>query len=91
MTISPIIGIRPSSLLSRVVYLRLKCVGVIFSQFLCSDPYWGEGLQPSSDWSRAQHWSDQQEQRTQHGRHRHHTEARDDVRLQGKIKSKAWI
>ena len=76
----------------RVVYMR-SIFFLFFLQFLCSDPHRGEGLQPvpwtSWAWTRAQ--SDQQEQRPQHGRHRHHPEAGDDVRLQGKIKSKAWI
>lgn len=65
----------------------------MFLTFLCSDPHRGEGLQPvpRAPRPRARPQSDQQEQRTQHGRHRHHTQARDDVGLQGKIKSKAWI
>ena len=49
-----------------------------------ADPHWGEGLQPAPRPSK-------QEQRTQHGRHRHHAQARDGVQLQGKVKSKAWI
>ena len=95
---TPIIGIRPLSLLSRVVYLRQKCAGersveINMTKISVSDPHGGEGLQPVPRTARPPPRAQPhpEDQRAQHGRHRHHPAARHDVRLQGEIKSEAWI